>query len=250
MVKPAPPRRHGDTARAAKPRTRVRELLDQSDPALKQAYALMRQSFARTERIRLSEWRASLREKASDVWTDQSWHLVIAEQDGRVVGLTSGSYLGNVNLGIVGYLAIEPAARSRGIGTRLRARLRTLFERDALRIAKRPLEGIVGEVSESNPWLRSLARRKNVLVLDFPYCQPRLYDTDQPSQFLLYYESLQRQRDRLPVGELRGILYTIWRRIYRVSRPLDRAAFRAMLRHLETRRSIGRRKLKRADDDR
>ena len=56
------------------------------------------------------------------------------------------------------------------------------------------------------------------------------------------YESLTGVRDRMPVKELRRILYTIWRRIYRVGRPVDRRAFRAMLRALEGRRTIGRRR--------
>ena len=166
----------------------------------------------------------------------------VAEEEGRVVGLASGTYLGNVNLGVIGYLAADRTTRSRGVGTRLRGHLRRRFARDAKRITGGPLEGIIGEVSADNPWLRALARRPEVLVLDFQYYQPRLYDDDEPSPFVLYYECLTRVRDRIPVKELRRILYTIWRRIYRVSRPVDRRAFRAMLRALENRRTIGRRR--------
>jgi len=43
----------------------------------------------------------------------------------------------------------------------------------------------------------------------------------------------------MPVAELRRILYTIWRRIYRVSRPLEDPAFLAMLHSFGSRRSIG-----------
>lgn len=220
--------------------TTVRELVDPKDPALKQAYALLRRSFDREERVLLREWVGSLREKAQRLHTDVNWHIVVAEQDGRVVGLTSGTYLGNVNIGVVGYLAIEPEARAGGIGMRLRGRLRQLFHRDARRIAGKELDAIIGEVSATNPWLRTLARRPNVLVLDFPYWQPTLYDGDAPSRYVLYYESLSRVRTRLPSSELRRILYTVWRRIYRESRPLDRAPFRAMLRELDARRTIGR----------
>jgi hypothetical protein len=133
--------------------------------------------------------------------------------------------------------------RSLGLGTRLRTRLRQRFARDATQLRARPLDGIIGEVSATNPWLRRLATRPEVLLLDFPYFQPRLYDGDTPSPFILYYESLERQRDRLPVGELRRILYTVWRRVYRIPRPLDDPAFRAMLRAMQHRRSIGRRPL-------
>jgi hypothetical protein len=157
-----------------------------------------------------------------------------------VVGLNAGTYLGNINLGMIGYLAIAPMERSRGTGTRLRSRLHQYFERDARTLSDQPLDGIIGEVSAYNPWLRTLARRPNVLVLDFPYYQPRLTVGDKPSPFVIYYEQLQRIRSRMPVTELRRILYTIWRRGYRISRPLERPAFRSMLRAIQSRRNIGR----------
>lgn len=220
--------------------TRVREVVDPADPAVKQAHMLLARTFHRRERVTLRDWRGSMREKQPRLGTDIAWHLIVAEVDGKVVGFASGTYLGNMNLGVIGYLAISPSGRSLGLGTRLRNQLRVRFERDARRIRREPLEGIIGEVSAANPWLGTLARRPNVIVLNFAYYQPSLYEGDNPSPFLLYYESLHRRRDRLPVGELRRILYTVWRRVYRISHPLDRSAFRAMLRALEKRRTIGR----------
>ncbi len=224
-------------------RTTVRELTDPADPAVRRAYALLKQTFHRGERVALREWLGSLEESRNGLATDTAWHLLVAEQGSKVVGLASGTYLGNVNIGVIGYLAMVPEVRSRGIGSRLRARLRTRFARDAERIAGEPLAAIIGEVSAKNRWLRSLASRPEVLVLDFPYFQPKLTDDDEPSPFVLYYESLRGQRERLPVGELRRILYTVWRRVYRIGRPLDRPAFRLMLRALANRRTVGRYKL-------
>lgn len=225
------------------PCIRIREIVDASDPALRDAYALLRQAFHKEERVPLSEWKGSLAEKSSRLLTDIAWHLLVAEDDGSVVGLASGTYLGNLNIGVIGYLAMAPAARAHGMGSRLRARLRRLFARDAQRLGGRPLDGIVGEVSAGNPWLQTLARRPEVLLLDFPYLQPSLHEDDDPSSFILYYESLQSRRDRIPVAELRRILYGIWRRVYRISRPLDHRAFRTMLRSLERRRTVGRRRI-------
>jgi hypothetical protein len=224
-------------------RTTIREIVDPKDPAVRSAYALLARTFPRKERVARSDWTGSLAEGAQGLATDFAWHLLVAERDDAVIGLASGTYLGNVNLGVIGYLAMVPEVRSLGVGTRLRTRLRQRFARDATQLRARPLDGIIGEVSATNPWLRRLATRPEVLLLDFPYFQPRLYDGDTPSPFILYYESLERQRDRLPVGELRRILYTVWRRVYRIPRPLDDPAFRAMLRAMQHRRSIGRRPL-------
>lgn len=230
-------------ARRRSPRTTIREVRDPRDPLVREAYALLRRTFARGERVAMREWTESLRENVGKLPTDSLWHLFVAVREGVVLGLASGTYLGNVNLGVVGYLAMHPVVRSRGVGSRLRLRLRRQFARDALRQGHRALDGIMGEVSPTNPWLRRLASRPEVLVLDFPYFQPRLNDDDDPTPFLLYYESLTSPRARMPVGELRRILYTVWRRIYRVARPLDEPAFRAMMRALEHRRTVGRRQL-------
>lgn len=224
-------------------RVTIREVLDPRDPALRPAYALLRRTFAPGELVDLRDWTGSLEETAQRVHTDLAWHLLVAERDGKVIGIASGMYVGSINVGIIGYLAASPDARAAGIGSRLRERLRTRFARDAARITGAPLGAIVGEVSVDNRWLRKLAARPGVLLLDFPYYQPRLRDDDEPSPFVLYYESLGTARRRLPVGELRGLLYAIWRRVYRIARPLDRPAFRAMLRALEGRRTIGARSL-------
>ena len=222
---------------------RIREITDVQDPALKAAYALLTRSFHLDERVELGEWKSSLKEQADGLITDMVWHLLVAERDGRVIGLNSGTFIGSINLGMIGYLAIDDDARSLGLGTRLRNRLRRLFTKDALRVSGKPLGGILGEVSERNPWLRTLARRPNVLALDFAYFQPSLASGDAPTPFVLYWEQLDHVRQRIPVRELRQVLYAIWRRAYRISRPLECVAFRAMMRALKDRRTIGRRTL-------
>lgn len=220
-------------------RLRIREITSPDDPLLRDAYRLLRSTFHKSERVLLSEWKATLRERTRGVWTDFAWHLFIAERNHRVVGLATGTYLGNVNVAVIGYLAIDRSTRAAGLGTRLRTRLRSAFLRDARHLINRELEAVVGEVSETNPWLAALARRPRVLVLNIPYFQPRLYAEDKPSPFVLYYESISRPRRWLAASELRRILYAIWRRAYRISRPLERPAFRRMLATLEGRRRVG-----------
>ncbi|MDH5197726.1 MAG: GNAT family N-acetyltransferase, partial [Gemmatimonadota bacterium] len=178
------------------------------------------------------------------LWTDLRWHLVIAEAAGRVIGVVTGSYLGNVNTGVIGYLAVARSARRLGVGPKLRARLRTLFERDARQILRRPLQAVVGEVRRDNPWLRTLIRAKRVLALDFPYFQPQLRRGDGPVPLVFYYESCDRSRRRLSATMIRRLLYTIWRRLYRIARPLSDPAFRQNLQGLSNRRSVGEIKLK------
>lgn len=221
-------------------RLSVREVADANDPQLSEAYALLARTFHSSERVSLADWKATLEEKAGGVWTDLAWHLLIAVRGRKVVGLATGTYFGSLNVGMVGYLAIDAGMRSGGLGSRLRQRLRRAFERDAHRLAGVPLAALLGEVSAENPWLRALARRPAVLVLNFPYFQPRLRPSDDPSPFYLYHEAITGpRRPYLAASELRRILYAIWRRGYRIARPLERPAFRLMMRALATRRRIG-----------
>ena len=221
-------------------RPSLREVLDPTDPAIAESHRLLRRTFHPTELVPWSEWRNSLREREAGLWSDSRCHLVVAVVRGVVIGMASGTYLGNVNTGVVGYLAVAKEARGFGIGPRLRARLRTLFRRDAMKICETPLEAILGEVRPDNPWLRTLVRRDRVLALDFPYYQPHLHSGGRPVPLVLYYESIHETRARLPVTLIRKLLYTTWRRIYRIARPISNPAFRRMLAELQHRKFIGR----------
>jgi hypothetical protein len=225
------------------PRVTVREVVSPADPAMLAGHRLLRRAFHKNELVPVGEWRNSLREREAGLWWDICWHLVVAERGGVVIGLASGTYLGNVNTGVVGYLVVSPLAQGAGVGPRLRRRLRDLFHRDARRIAGMPLEGVIGEVRPDNPWLARLIRRDKALALDFEYFQPSLHAGEPAVPLVLYYESLDRIRRRLPAAKVRRLLFTTWRRIYRIARPMARREFRRMLASLQGRTFIGRLKL-------
>lgn len=227
----------GGTSRT--PRPTVREVVNPDDPAVAKVHDLIRRCFPPDELVGRNEWTDSLREREERLWSDSRWHLVVAEHRGSVIGVASGTYLGNLNLGVVGYLAVSARARGLGIGPRVRAKLCTLFKRDAKTICGAPLEAVIGEVRRDNPWLRALIRSERVLALDFTYFQPQLRPTDRPVPLVLYYEGIETPRQRLAAVRIRQILYSTWRRIYRVRRPLLHPAFRRMLRDLAGRKTIG-----------
>lgn len=221
-----------------KGKTRIREVRAASDPAFRPAHRLLAASLPAGEVVSIREWRHTLAERSAGVWADQCWHLLVAERGGRVLGMTSGTYLGSLNIGMIGYLVLHPLLRKQGIGPRLRNRLRERFERDALAERGGALTAIVGEVDAANPWLLNLMRRAGALALDLVYYQPSLRADDTPSPLVLYYQPLTRPRKSLPVDEVRRLIYAIWRRLYRIAKPLQRPAFRLMLRSLRGRRRI------------
>jgi GNAT superfamily N-acetyltransferase len=224
-------------------RITVREILSADDPAFSPAHALLRREFSRAEMLPVRDWRNAMRERREGLWSDIAWHLLVAQRGSTIVAAATGSYLGNVNVGVIGYIAVRPAARASGLGPRMRRTLLRKFAADARRAGHASLTAIVGEVRADNPWLRHLARRESIIALDFPYVQPSLGGTRRPVPLVMYYQSLDRPRTSLGAAELRRLLFTIWRRAYRVSRPLAHPEFRRMLRALEGRRRIGSRPL-------
>jgi GNAT superfamily N-acetyltransferase len=228
---------------ATRSRVTIREIQDERDPAFRAAYRLLRREFADAEMSPLRDWTNALRESRQGLWTDVAWHLLVAMRGSTVLAAASGSYLGNVHVGVIGYVAVRPDARSLGLGPRIRRALRRRFERDAERIDGSSLDAIVGEVKTKNPWLRTLVRREGAIALDFEYVQPALGHHLKPVPLTFYYEPLDRPRQSLDAAYLRRLLYTLWRRAYRVPRPLSRPEFRRMMRSLDGRRRIGQREL-------
>jgi GNAT superfamily N-acetyltransferase len=226
-----------------RPRLRTREIRATDDPLFEQAYALLHRVFPRAELLPKRDWLTVLGEREQGLWTDIDWHLLVAMRGDRVIGAASGSYLGNVNVGIVGYIAVDPEARAQGLGPNLRRRLRQAFERDALRVRRRGLRAIIGEVEPDNPWLRHLVRRHDAIPLDFPYQQPSLGAGQKPVPLVLYWEPITHRPRWLTATQVRKLLYTLWRRTYRIAAPLKDPAFRRMLKALEDRKRIGARDL-------
>lgn len=224
-------------------RIRIREIRRADDPGLGRAHRMLRRVFPRAELLPVREWRYVLAERQAGVWSDLTWHLLIAEVDGRTVGAASGNYLGSLNVGIVGYVAVARDMRSRGLGPRLRRRLAELFGADARAIRAEPLQALVGEVHAVNPWLHHLVRRQGAIALDFAYYQPALGHSTSAVPLVLYYQPVGRRRLGVPASVVRRLAYALWRRAYRVARPLRSATFRRMLRDLAGRRLVGPRTL-------
>lgn len=224
-------------------RTTLREVRDPADPALTLAWQLLRRNFPPSELVPRRELVATLRESSGGVLSDLNWHLMVATRGARVVGAASGWYLGSLNVGVIGYVVVNHDTRSAGLGPRLRRRLQNAFELDARRIGGRALAALVGEVEEPNPWLRHLVSRRGAIPLDVPYLQPSLHRTDRPTRLVLYYEPLGAPRRWLPVSLVKQLLFAMWRRVYRIPRPLDSPTFQSMIRSLKGRSRIGALKL-------
>jgi len=220
-------------------RLRLRELVHSADPAFRRAYQILKRTFPPSELVAAADFLRTLRERAAGVWTDFLWHMVVGERGKSLLGCATGSYLGSLNIGLVGYLAVRGGSRSEGLGPRLRERLRQSFDGDARRQHGHGVDAIIGEVEADNPWLGRLVRYYGAIPLDLPYFQPPVRPSEPLVPLVLYYQPLRKERLRLPVPEVRRILYAIWRRAYRIAAPVEDHRFRTMLKALDGRRWIG-----------
>jgi len=222
---------------------RIREVRDPNDKALAGAYRLLRRAFTAGELVPRRDLREAMIERNRGILGEFNWHMFVAERGKVVVGVASISYVGELNVGMIGYLAVRATERSIGVGLRLRAKLLQAVRADALRIRKRPLNALLGEVRVGNPWLRHLVTAHDAIALDFPYWQPSIDGTTPPVRLVLYYQPITKQRQSLGVNEVRRLLYVLWRRVYRIPRPMKDPTFKRMLKALHGRRRIGSRRL-------
>ena len=218
---------------------KFRELLAPGDPAVRRAYKILQETFPTSELIRAAEFIRAVTERAAGAWSDLVWHAVVGERGPQLEGIVTGTYLPSLNVGFIGYLAVEQQRRSRGLGPRLRSTLLELFDGDAWRLLGRRVDAVVGEVEPQNPWLTTLVERHGAIPLDIPYHQPPIRSNEQEVPLVLYYQPLLRPRETLPVAEVRQLLFTIWKHAYRIANPFGEERFRTMMQALVGREEIG-----------
>jgi len=200
---------------------------------------LFERVFPADEKIDRSYFEDILAEKRLGLLDPFNTHVLVARRGSRVLGFATGTYLAVVNMAFVGYLAVDPAVKGLRLGGRLRQRLIKEMRNDAKAAGHGDLEGVLGEIEPGNPWLRYLVRERKVLALDVDYRQPPLRKNSAEVRLVLYVEPIGEPVKRLDADRVRAVLYAIYRRLYRIRFPLRTRSFRAMLRSLGNRRTIG-----------
>jgi GNAT superfamily N-acetyltransferase len=214
----------------------VEQVEDHRSPYFGPALRIYNRVFPKDERTGRRYFIEVLREKRLGLLYPFNFFFLVARQDERVVGMTTGSYLAVVNIGFVGYLAVLPSLKGRRVGSKLRDRLVQEMRRSARASGRDDLSAALGEVDTRNPWLHNLVRNKRVFVLDVDYRQPPLRPGGHEVPLALYLESISRPVSRLAADEVRALVYAIYRRLYRVRFPLRLPTFRKMLQSMEGKR--------------
>lgn len=219
------------------PEMRVVKIDDERSPLAAAAFALIHEAMWDVQPT--GELMYELEEKRRGLPASGDYHLLaLVDEEERVTAAAAGVYLEPVNAGFITYLAVEEEQRGMRLGRDLRTGLVEAFREEAWRRRGVDLAWVVGEVLRVNRWLRTLVQEGEAIPFDLPYFHPWL-PLRAEGKYILYREPVSDWRPELPAGEVAGLLYTIWRRAYRIRYPLDSETFRYMLRALDGREMIG-----------
>lgn len=237
---PADPSPAADGPPSAPTPGRIVEVTDERTPIAGAAMLLLEATFDRGPWQPLVELRSEIAEKRLGLLAAYDFHLFAALDEGdQVTGTAVGVYLEGVNAGFITYLAVHAEHRGRKIARALRGALVDRIRVDARASDWDELAWVLGEVRHDNPWLRRLVRERGVIPFDLEYYHPGVEPAETATRYVLYRQPVGDRREELPVQLVRRVLYSIYRRAYRVTYPLRSAPFRNMLQQLEGLTSVG-----------
>lgn len=218
----------------------IREVDDEREPAAREALAVIRDTFPPHERQPLDHIAMEVTERRLGLAVADPYHLLVAASEtGRGMAVAAGVYLSGPNAGLVTYLGARPEYRGRNLGREIRARLVDVFRADARRRGHRSLAWVVGEVRLDSPWLARLVREGAALPFDLTYYHPGVGPGWSNEEWVIYRQPVGDARTEIPAPEVRGLIYAVWRRAYRVRWPMEHEGFAAMVEELAGRDRVG-----------
>lgn len=218
----------------------IEEVGDEREPFGQATLGLLGETFPRPDRHSIADMEKEIQEKRLELLTLYDFHMLGARAEGdEVAAMGAGVYLAGVNAGLVMYLAVRPGWQGKKLGRRIRAELVSRFRENAVTAGWEELSCVLGEVRLDNPWIERLVSKGGVIPFDLDYYHPGMVPGETEEKYVLYREPVADRRLEIPATELRQILYSVFRRGYRVSYPMDKAGFRAMLDEIADRESVG-----------
>lgn len=207
-------------------------------PLFHASFALYRRVFPKDEQMPKRYFYEHLVEEKLGLSRPFHFHYFVGIKGDRVLGFGCCTYLALVNMGFIDYLAVDSGAKGQGVGTLLRGQLVEVLREDARKHGLEDLTAVLGETREESPWLRRL-QGQGAFALDIDYLQPPLEDHKNPVPLVLYVQPVAKPFDSLTSDEVRQVLYTLYRRLYRIPYPLQDPNFRYMLKQLNRRQKVG-----------
>ncbi len=195
----------------------IDEITNSQDSVLSQAIFLLQNGLLPHEVDSEADLRKSI-ENQSTFFPD-SYHMLTLKQDKKILGVSVGYYIAEVNIGFISYVVVEKDSGRLGLGKILRTELLRKFGEDAQNAGKSIPFGYIGEVKDNNPWLQMLIRNYKVTPFDLPYMQPPMREGDAPSPLVLYFQKHPEFAGELDNKMVLQSISAIYRKIYDIKNP-------------------------------
>ena len=214
----------------------IEEIVSHSTLDFERAYGIIQERIPFEERSDIMDFIKTLDDAKAGLLHPDNYHMLITTRDSEVLGAITGYYISEINCGFVNTLAVRARYASEGIGTNLREELIRRFKKDSKKSGKK-LNGILGEVEESNPWLRKIIANQRVFLFDIAYIQPPLREKQAERKLVLYLQG-NRILKRIHRDKVAKIITSIYRNIYDIEVPDNNLFFRKIIKSFENRRYI------------
>ncbi len=210
----------------ANPNFSIEEILNHDCVEFEQAYRIIQDRIPFEERSDILDFISTLDNRKKGKLAPDNYHMLVAAKNSEVLGAITGYYINEINSGFVNTLGVKAGYEGIGIGSSLRGNLVNKFKEDSENI-----NGIIGEVEITNPWLKKLVSNPKIFTFDINYIQPPLRKVQNSRSLVLY---LQREKsiEKMSTKKVIKIIEAIYKNIYDIENPQDNKYFNLILKSM------------------
>jgi len=182
---------------------------------------------------------------------DNSYHILVAVEEGRVIAASVSDYLAVPNCGVIEFVLVDEGLRGRGLGKMIHDATLEVLNADARRTGRSGVDALAIELNDPfqvppgednyDPFRRALIWDSwGYGQLCFPYVQPALSATQEPVTCLLFAARpiAAPLRDGFPAALVLDILEGYLRWAMRIDEPDRNPQFADMKKFLRARGRI------------
>jgi len=221
----------------------IEEIVDPNSEDIRRAYKIIENKLPYEERSDISHFTKTLMDAKEGRLDDDRYHFLISRENSEISGAITGYYISELDMGFVSNLAVKSGSGGKGIGTELRNGLLARFRDDSKDSKNEELSGILGEIEETNIWLRKILSNPNVFVFDINYIQPPLREGQEGKKNLVLYLQINEKLEKISTEKVTKILTAIYRNIYDINNPQENACFQDILNSIKNRKYISRKNI-------
>ena len=203
------------------------EVDDGDAPHILEAHALLQEALGPEYVEDMDSFRGTVSLDTDDAVVPR---LVCAVHNGRVEGVVLGTYLRNLNMGMVLYSAVRRAFQGLGVYAMLRYRLMSLLNRESGRFHSAEMDYLISEQEDGSALFERYTREWGAFVAPVDYEQPAAQGLSARKLKLV----LQPVAKQVPPSgdEIAAIVREIYERVYRLPNTTANAQFRRVVESL------------------